>query len=267
LNLERSIDRLAKRFDKLYPVVGSSNKTGLSHWKGKPIIPLEEWIQIQDTSYALDYFPDDFDRDLIYMLEDELNVWRKQKDVKKWYSDFLELMEYTKNPSYGRLKCFHCLLSSDGDDPIFIGINRLVAKGLSNDSQEKDGIGYPCQVVNRFQCPFERTTNKGDDDAETAKSYFDVDDLFRLHKIAFVVEIALAKARKDDSEIQIRDKQDLLYVLTDRDTFAKILHQADDLHKSTEYFREITVGQDADYIVDYFMRIKDKIALEELKFY
>ena len=36
---------------------------------------------------------------------------------------------------------------------------------------------------------------------------FDVDDLFRLRKVAFIVEIALAKARKDDSKIQIKDKQ------------------------------------------------------------
>jgi hypothetical protein len=39
-------------------------------------------------------------------------------------------MEYRKNPNYGRTKCFRCLLDTYGDDPIFIGINRLVAKGL-----------------------------------------------------------------------------------------------------------------------------------------
>jgi hypothetical protein len=54
--------------------------------------------------------------------------------------------EYTKNPSYGQLKCFHCLLSPAGDDPIFIGINRLVAKGLGSSPPE-----YPCRIVNRFQ--------------------------------------------------------------------------------------------------------------------
>jgi hypothetical protein len=65
-------------------------------------------------------------------------------------------MEYTKTPNYGRFKCFHCLLSTDGNDPIFIGINRLVAKGLNNGTLQGDGIQYPYQVVNRFQCPFER---------------------------------------------------------------------------------------------------------------
>jgi hypothetical protein len=46
--------------------------------------------------------------------------------------------------------------------------------------------------------------------------------------MAFIVEIALAKVRKSDSEIQIKDKQDLLNALTDRDTFTRILQQADD---------------------------------------
>ena len=65
----------------------------------------------------------------------------------------------------GGAKCFDCLLNPGEDDPIFIGINKLISNGL--------GIQYPCQVVNRFQCPFERSTNR----KETS---FDVDDLFRL---------------------------------------------------------------------------------------
>lgn len=53
-------------------------------------------------------------------------------------------MEYTKNPNNGKLKCFHCLLSPAGDDPIFIGINRLVSKGLIDGKLEKIEIQYPC---------------------------------------------------------------------------------------------------------------------------
>lgn len=172
-----------------------------------------------------------------------------------------------KNRNYGRLTCFHCLLSPDGDDPIFIGINRLVAKGLIEGKQEKHSIQYPCQIANRFQWPNERTNNTGANDAQTINSYFDVGDLFRLQKMAFIIEIALAKARKDDSEIQIKNKQDLINALTDRETLTKILQQADDTLKSTEYIREISAGQDNSCIVDYFMRIKAKIGLEELRFY
>src|ERR687892_1715342 len=35
--------------------------------------------------------------------------------------------------------------------------------------------------------------------------------IFRLHKIAFTVEISLAKARKEDSKIRIRNKEELLH--------------------------------------------------------
>jgi hypothetical protein len=262
LNLERSIDNFAKKLDRLDPVFHSSNKTSLSHWKGRPIIPMEEWIEIRNTPYALDYFPDDFDQVLTYIQEDEVEL--KREEVRRWDSDYLELMEYTKNANYGKLKCFQCLLSPDGDDPIFIGINRLVAKGLTNGEEEKGAPQYPCQIVDRFQCPYERTNVE--EDAAT-NSYFDVHDLFRLQKMAFAVEIALAKARKSDSNIQIKDKQDLLHALTDGDTFSKILEQATDTLRSDEYLREISVGQDIDYIVNYFMRIKDKINVGELRFY
>jgi hypothetical protein len=184
LNLERSISNLTKRLDRLDTVfLTPSNKAGLSHWKGKPIIPLDDWIEIRDTPYAVDFFPDDFDQGLTYISEYGLNRERKQEDAKKWDSDYQELMEYTKNPNYGRRKCFHCLLSTDGDDPIFIGINRLVAKGLNNGINQGDEIHYPCQIVNRFQCPYERTNIK-DDDVEATNSNINVEDLFRLHKMA-----------------------------------------------------------------------------------
>ena len=42
----------------------------------------------------------------------------------------LELKNYTTNENYGRVKCFDCLVEPKGDDPIFIGINRLILKGL-----------------------------------------------------------------------------------------------------------------------------------------
>jgi hypothetical protein len=116
---------------------------------------------------------------LTYITEDELEGELEREDARKWDSDYLELMEYTKNPNYGRLKFFHCLLSPAGDDPIFIGINRLISKGLTNGEQQRDLIQYPCQVVNRFQCPYERTNVKGDDDLGAMNSNFDVEDLFK----------------------------------------------------------------------------------------
>ena len=63
-------------------------------------------------------------------------------------------MEYKRNPNYGKTQCFHCLLSPDGDEPIFIGINRLVAKGL--DENKNNPLQHPCPVANRFECPYEK---------------------------------------------------------------------------------------------------------------
>jgi hypothetical protein len=107
------------------------------------IIPLEDWTLLKDTPEALEYFPDDFQVPTTFIPETELQ--HKDEDTTKWYSNYLGLMNYTKNENYGRTKCFG--LDPGGDDPIFIEINKLVAKGL--------GAKYPCQVVNRFRCPFE----------------------------------------------------------------------------------------------------------------
>jgi hypothetical protein len=106
-------------------------------------------------------------------------------------------MEYKRNPDYGRTKCLHCLLNPERDDPVFIGINRLVAKGLQKDENQDNPIGYPCPVVNRFECPYD--CDKG----KVSNTEFEVEDLFELANMAFVVEIAIAVARKDSSAFQI----------------------------------------------------------------
>ena len=222
---------------------------------------MDDWIELRDTPYALKHFPDDFDQTLTFVSGDEgVGTQPEEEDLRKWNSDYKELMECTKNPSYGRLKCFHCLLSPDGNDPIFIGINRLVAKGLNDCEQENGPIEYPCQVVNRFQCPYERTRTENLVD-ENSNPHIEIEDLFKLERMAFIVELALAKARKSDSMLQIKDKQDLIHALTHRNTFTQILTQ------SAEHLSEFSPGQDIESILNYFMGIKDKVCLDELRFY
>ena len=100
-------------------------------------------------------------------------------------------MEHERNPNYGKAKCFHCLLSPSGNDPIFIGINRLVAKGLEvKDKTQRNIIQYPCSLVNRFECPYDNKQGKVSD------IEFDVEDLLELANMTFAVEISLAIARK-----------------------------------------------------------------------
>ena len=50
MNLKRSFDNFEKKLNRIDPVVRARNKTGLSSWKGRQIIPLSDWIEL------LDYF-------------------------------------------------------------------------------------------------------------------------------------------------------------------------------------------------------------------
>jgi hypothetical protein len=176
-------------------------------------------------------------------------------------------MEYKRNSNYGRTKCFHCLLSPDRDDPIFIGINRLVAKGLESE-ESNTSPEYPCHVVNRFECPYRYA--KGD----SRNTRFGADDLFDLANIAFAVEIALA-VPENTSTVRIKDKQDLFRALTDREILHEILEQGlDYVLNDKETFQPTSIANqqlqkyNREKIVDQFMTIKDKdkVILDDLDF-
>jgi hypothetical protein len=279
LNLERSINNLSKRIERFHPSNGDDGGGNGNYWKGKRIIPLNQWIELKSTPYAWKYFPDDFNHFWTSPSESKLNTADERTKISKWNSDYLELMECTKNANYGRKKCFDCLLSPDWEEAaIFIGINNLAAKGLTVIGEEENAvksnnnnfIQYPCPIVNRFECPYEK-------DKVSKNANFDVEDLFELEKMVFAVEIALAVAKKDTSAVQIRNKQELYHALTDRETLHKILEQALDYEladkdTSTEESKQKQdlceqYRDNKDRIVDYFMKIKDKVELEELRFY
>lgn len=101
----------------------------------------------------------------------------------------------------------------------------------------------------------------------------EIDHLFELASLAFSVEIALAVARKDSSTIQIKDRQELCHMLTNREAFVSMLEQGLDYvlsHKEiiddSSRFDELR-NDNRGKIVDYFMDITDGIELEELRFY
>ena len=150
------------------------------------------------------------------------------------------------------------MLSPDGDCPIYISINRLVAKGLES-KDVNTLLEYPCRIANRFECPYEK--------GKLSDAKFDVEDLFELANMAFAV------ARKDTSGLRIKNKQDLYQALTNREIFDKMLEQGIDYVLSDkETFSELARFEqlqkdNIDKIVNYFMNIKDKVRLEELKFY
>jgi hypothetical protein len=80
-------------------------------------------------------------------------------------------------------------------------------------------------------------------------------------------------ARKDTSSVQIKNKQDLYQALINREIFTSILEQGlDYILSDKETFDVVSKFErlqqnNRDKIVDYFMNIRDKIKLEELRFY
>jgi hypothetical protein len=267
LNLDKSINnnKLFERLDRLYPDANGKNRNdhGIKYWKGKKIVSLDEWrkmanssqafqkgVEYQRTKEALQHFPDDYSRWPVFPLGVQKELI---ESTNKWYLQYLELMRYRKNPNHGKTKCARCLLSTDREESaIFLGINNVVARALSSPSSSI----YPCPIQNRFECPYDNKEEQEEEEEEEAKS-IDVEQLFQLSEIAFLVELAFATAEKDTAKIQIRNRQDVYNALTDKETFDAILQQGlDEEHQKYK-----------DKIVEFFMSIKDKVRIEDLTFY
>jgi hypothetical protein len=265
LNLDKLINNnnLFERLDRLYPDTISKDKNdGVNYWKGKKIVSLSEWrkiansnkafqkgIEYQNTREALQYFPNEY-TDWLF----PLGVQEELKEAaKKWYLDYLELMQYRKDPAYGKTKCFKCLLSTDREEAaIFLGINKVVARALDDNSNNYYSV-YPCPIQNRFKCPYD--SNK--EGQEESKS-IDVGQLFQLSRIAFLVELAFGAAQEkgETSMVPIRNVEDVYNALTDREMLNAILQQGlDEEHQKHK-----------DKIVELFMSIKDKVRIQDLRF-
>jgi hypothetical protein len=217
-SLDKSVNNLSQRLDKLSPETGSGNSDGIKYWKGRKIIPLDKWLKISkantisrrenyNVKEGLQYFPDDYFEWMFPLGIPE----HLKEEANRWYFDYIELMEYRKNPRIGRTKCFRCLLNPDPEDSaLFVGINKVIAKALgdgnnynnskkdtSNSCNNNDSSSstftrtsiYPCKVLNRYACPYDNKGSKIKDDVT-----FDVDGLFALYKLAFQVELAFSHA-------------------------------------------------------------------------
>jgi len=218
--LNSSIDNLSERLDRLSPytsIISSNNNSTnnnnnnnlkLTHWKGKKIIPLDKWLNITkantlsriedyNVKEGLQYFPNDYTENLFCVgTEDSL-----ENEANEWYRGYIELMEYTKNPRYGKTKCSDCLLSASWEKVgLYIGIHSVVIKGLaalmgggSNGQEDNDApITYPCRVLNRYECPFDNQKNIKEEDKKSELD--DVDCLFALERMARRVEQAFGHA-------------------------------------------------------------------------
>ena len=94
----------------------------------------------------------------------------------------------------GRNKCSGCIFSTHLDDPLFVGIGKVVARIVSNHCNnnnnlnsisniDNDLISYPCKVMNFFQCPFENNNNQYP---------YTKEKLFALQRVAFAIEQAIS---------------------------------------------------------------------------
>jgi hypothetical protein len=225
------------------------------YWKGRKIVPLDRWYQVKEgygLKTALQYFPNDFQYGFPCIL-DNIEDQKLKQEADQWYSNYVKLMEKNKNTEYGKTECFRCLLSPDREDAaIFIGINKVVSRSL-----DVDGVSiYPCKVINRFACPYDKKITKDSVEDDITKKP-DVDYLFHLSELAFAVELALAKAQEEDSVFRIKSVEDVIHVLTDKEILEKVLHQG--LKEEHKQYK--------DKIVEFFMNIKETIKREDLRFY
>ena len=91
--LDKSVNSLSERLNKLYPTTSSnSSNDGIHYWKGRKIIPLDKWLKItkannisRSESYnvkeGLQYFPDDYFKWMFPLgVPEDIN-----EEANKWY--------------------------------------------------------------------------------------------------------------------------------------------------------------------------------------
>jgi hypothetical protein len=130
-------------------------------------------------------------------------------------------------------------------------MNKIISRDL-----DRNGTSiYPCKVLNRFACPCDKQSINYTKDGNIKKP--DVEYLFHLSEIAFAIELALAKAKEEDSVFRIRTAKDVYNVLIDKETLEKVLQQG----LKEEHM------QHKDSIIEFFLKMKDKIRIEDLTVY
>jgi hypothetical protein len=78
-------------------------------------------IEYQNTKEALQYFPDDYSKWLLFPLRIQEEL---KEEANKWYLQCIELIQYRKNPNYSKTKCVRCLLSTDREEAAIFSRNQ-----------------------------------------------------------------------------------------------------------------------------------------------
>ncbi|HZA48778.1 MAG TPA: hypothetical protein VE521_07630 [Nitrososphaera sp.] len=112
-------DELQKKLEEIatkYAIYNKDEKEkkkndGIHYWRGKPIIPLKEWIELsnfaeafakgveyRNTKQALQFFPDDYDSAwLIFPLGVQPEYTAA---ANKWYLEYMQLLKFRKHPQF-----------------------------------------------------------------------------------------------------------------------------------------------------------------------
>jgi hypothetical protein len=200
LNLDKSVNKLIDRIEKLDSSNGNNKCDGINFWKGKKIISLDLWFKISRTNNlsnadkhrikdGLEYFPNSYHPNLFPRgVPDNFGEL-----VNVWHKEYIELMDYTKDENLGKQKCTDCLLNPNNEGSYF-GLYKFIANALQitksygwEDKNKNVTSIYPCQVVNFYSCPYDK---KEESEAETVRR----NDLFSLNQIAEIIGRALSKA-------------------------------------------------------------------------
>lgn len=118
-------------------------------WKGRKIIPAEEWMKKQkhyNFEEPLGFLPDGYDSNKIFFYLPPEN--EKQYNARKlWWNDYHDFLTETKNPDYGSRMCKSCPFN---EFKISWGLDKFLLRYL-----EKNLVNYKptCDIINSFECP------------------------------------------------------------------------------------------------------------------
>ena len=227
LPLDKNIANLTKKLDEINLSYSLQNDDGIHYWQGMKIISENDWQKLLRENSIIDkseesrkivvvvsekpflFIPSDyvFEKPNFIVLENLKEI------ANKWYNTYVDFMTITKNPRFGWSKCYKCLLSGHLDDPLFVGIEKVFARIVSNhcnndnnNDNNNDLITYHCKVMNIFRCPFD-SKDKDDDNSKEEKEKsnysYKIKDLFSLQRIAFAVEQAISTFHETTRNNQI----------------------------------------------------------------
>jgi hypothetical protein len=144
----KRIEELNKKLDEIESVTKESG--GLLFWRGKKIIPVEQWQSIANKrgyEEVIRYIPNGFiDDPLFGLAAAEKGTGHRYKDEQynKWMDDYYDYLHYSRNPQLGERYCKKCLLEDDKDQEIHSGLGlrkilRELAQQVLSSEEEDEG--------------------------------------------------------------------------------------------------------------------------------